>query len=225
MQRLALVAVPLIVAVLTIALVGCREFNPQSCENSANAETPPCGMPPDGPPPIDSSCKDDSGCSATPDQPVCSLAGDKGVCVQCTPDKRAKCTTTMPICTNNKCAPCTRHSDCVESNVCKPDGSCALEAEVAYVDGGGTDQMMCSKMTPCTKIERAVMTGRPIVKVSGTVTERTTLDNKNALILAERSPSRSVAPVRSRSSISRSATCRPPRPRRVSPSRRWRTCE
>ena len=178
MQRVARVVVPLVL------LAACRQYNPESCENPSNAGMPPCGMP-DGPP-VDPSCKDDSGCSTTPDLPVCKITDNVGMCVQCTPDKRATCSGTMPICTNNRCVPCTRHSDCTDSDVCKLDGSCALETEVAYVDGTtGKDQMVCSKAMPCTRIEAAVMTGRAIVKVSGTVTERTTLDSKNVLILGD----------------------------------------
>jgi hypothetical protein len=176
MQRAALV-IPLVL------LVGCREYNPESCRNPDNAGVPPCGMIPDGPP-IDLSCRDDTGCT-NPDQPVCTITNNVGVCVECTPERAAKCSAATPICTTNKCARCTRHSDCMGSNVCKPDGSCALETEVAYVDGAmGTNQMMCSKTSPCKKIEDAAMTGR-IVKVSGTVTDRTTLNNRNALILGD----------------------------------------
>ena len=178
MQRVALVVVPLVL------LVGCRERNDQFCDNDANQSLEVCGgMIPDGPP-IDVSCKADDGCTANPDQPVCKITGNTGVCVECTPEKRMKCPTMKPICTNDRCAPCTRHSDCTESNVCKPDGSCALETEVAYVDGAGADQMICSKMEPCTKIEKAAMTGR-IVKVSGTVSDPTVLNNRNPLILAD----------------------------------------
>lgn len=178
MQRLARVVVPLVL------LASCREYNPASCENPSNAGMPPCGMP--DAPPVDLSCKDDTGCATTPDLPVCTITDSIGMCVQCTPEKRAKCMTTTPICTNNRCVACTRHSDCPESNVCKLDGSCAVETEVAYVDGTtGKDQMVCSKAMPCTKIENAVMTGKPIVKVSGTVTERTTLDSKTVMILGD----------------------------------------
>jgi hypothetical protein len=177
MQRLALVVVPLL-------LFGCREYNTEWCLNADNADHPSCEMmPPDGPP-IDLSCKADTACT-NPDQPVCKITGGVGMCVQCTPEKRTKCTGTTPICTNDKCAKCTRHADC-ESNVCMPDGSCALEANVAYVDGTtGTDQSPCSRMMPCKKIEDAAMMTGKIVKVSGTFTDRTRLDGKNAMILAD----------------------------------------
>jgi hypothetical protein len=179
MQRVALVIVPLVL------LVGCREYNPASCENPANAEVSPCGMMPDGPP-IDLSCKDDTGCT-NPDQPVCKITGDVGVCVECTANKTARCADRRWVCTSDdKCEPCTRHTDCTDSNVCKPDGTCALENEVAYVDGTtGSDQNPCSKMLPCKRIEDAAMMTGKIVKVSGTLTERTKLDGRNVTILAE----------------------------------------
>jgi hypothetical protein len=143
--------------------------------------------------PTNPSCKDDTGCNATSDQPVCKIVDNVGVCVECTPEKRAMCSPAMPICTNDKCAPCTRHSDCTESNVCTPDGSCALETDVAYVDGTfGTDQLMCSKLMPCNRIDTAVLTARSIVKVSGMVTDRTTLDSRDVVILAD--PGATLAP-------------------------------
>jgi hypothetical protein len=177
MQRLALVVVPLL-------LIGCREFNPEWCLNPNNADQPSCEMMPDAPP-VDVSCKDDTGCNATPDQPVCKITGNAGVCVECTAEKASKCTDQRLVCTNDRCATCTRHADCTDSNVCRPEGTCALEPEVAYVDGAtGVDQDLCSKMMPCKTIEKAATTGR-IVKVSGTVTEHTRLDNRNALILGD----------------------------------------
>jgi hypothetical protein len=179
MQRLALVVVPVVL------LIGCREFNPESCKNPDNANMPPCGMLPVDGPPIDASCMDDTACGGG--TPVCKITPELRECVQCTPEKRAACTDPkMPICTNNKCAPCTQHADCTESKVCKLDGSCADATEVAYVDGTtGTDPADCSKATPCTKIEKAVMTGKAIVKVSGTVTNASRIDNKNATIFAD----------------------------------------
>jgi hypothetical protein len=179
MQRVALVVAPLVL------LLGCRVRNDQFCDNPANLGHPACqGIMPDGPP-IDVSCKDDTGCTANPDQPVCKITGNTGVCVECTTDKATRCTDRGLICANDKCAPCARHADCTGSDVCKPDGTCALEADVAYVNGDmGTDQTICSKSMPCSNIELAAMTGR-IVKVSGTVNDRTTLNNRNAVILAD----------------------------------------
>ena len=152
--------------------------------NPSNADHQTCEMMPEATP-IDVSCKDDTGCSATPDQPVCKITGNAGVCVECTAEKASKCTDQRLVCTNDRCATCTRHADCTDSNVCRPEGTCALETEVAYVDGAtGVDQDLCSKMMPCKTIEKAATTGR-IVKVSGTVTDPTTLNNRNAVILAD----------------------------------------
>lgn len=121
----------------------------------------------------------------TPDSPVCKITDGLGSCVQCTLDKHDRCKNPLPICgTDNKCIGCKVHGDC-GSNVCNPDGSCAMESDVAYVDGDmGTDQMTCSKMMPCTQIDKAVMTKRPIVKIAGTVKQSARLD-KSVTILAE----------------------------------------
>jgi hypothetical protein len=176
MQRLALVVVSL------VGIVGCYQANPESCELPGRAGIAPC--PPDAAPP-DPSCKNDDGCVLTPDSPVCKIAGGVGSCVQCTFDKHDKCRDTSPLCgTDNRCTGCKKHADC-DSNVCEPDGSCAMESEVAYVDGDtGTDQMICSKTMPCTQIEKAAMTMRPIVKVVGTVKQSARLD-KSVTILAD----------------------------------------
>lgn len=176
MQRLALVVVSLVV------IVGCHQDNPESCELPGNAGIAPC--PPDAAPP-DPSCKNDDGCAVTPDLPVCKITDGVGSCVQCATDKHDKCRDTSPICgTDNKCTGCKVHAEC-GSNVCKPDGSCAMESEVAYVDGDtGTDQPACSRILPCTQIEKAVMTMRTIVKVAGTVKQSARL-NKSVTLLAE----------------------------------------
>jgi hypothetical protein len=80
---------------------------------------------------------------------------------------------------------CTKHSDCAESNVCLPDGSCALSTAVAYVDGDhGVDNANCDKAHPCTKIEKAAA-AEAIVKVTGTVTGKCTLDTQTVRIFAD----------------------------------------
>jgi hypothetical protein len=77
------------------------------------------------------------------------------------------------------------HSDCTESNVCLPDGSCALSTTVAYVDGDhGVDSAVCDKAHPCTKIEKAAAAAA-IVKVTGTVMGKCTLDTQTVRIFAD----------------------------------------
>jgi hypothetical protein len=73
-----------------------------------------------------------------------------------------------------------------------PDGSCAPSSEVAYVDGTmGVDKAPCTKALPCTRIEDGVA-AKPIVKVTGTVANRCSLNNQTAKILAE--PGTKLAP-------------------------------
>jgi hypothetical protein len=66
-----------------------------------------------------------------------------------------------------------------------PDGSCALSSEVAYVNGTtGVDGAPCTQAMPCTRIEEGVAR-KPIVKVSGTVKDRCSLNGATAIILAD----------------------------------------
>jgi len=57
------------------------------------------------------------------------------------------------------------------SNTCLPDGSCADPGKIAYVSPSGTDNTECSKGNPCTKVLKALATGRPYVKFHGTTDE------------------------------------------------------
>src|SRR5690349_18070616 len=152
MQRLALVVVSLIV------LGGCHQDNPASCElpsNAGNGVCPGIDAPIDTPPPPPE-CMMNSQCT-DPGKAVCDTALNGGTCVQCTAMTATACTDKTPACINDVCAPCARHADCVVSNVCMPDGTCANASDVAYLDGGGNDQMMCTKAMPCTKIDKAAM--------------------------------------------------------------------
>lgn len=126
-------------------------------------------------------CTSDQECSPN----VCDLTGTKA-CVQCTIANPTACTATTPICgTNNACRGCTAHAEC-SSSVCLADGSCAAEANVAYVaaGGGGT----CGKADPCGTLDVALQTGRPYVKfAAGLVKDNktTTIDGKTVTILAD----------------------------------------
>jgi hypothetical protein len=61
------------------------------------------------------------------------------------------------------------HDDCA-SKVCRPDGSCADTADVAYVEpmGSGSD---CSLAAPCATLDTAAKTDRPIIKIKGTIAD------------------------------------------------------
>lgn len=64
---------------------------------------------------------------------------------------------------------CEVNDDC-DSRVCQSDGACAATTSVAYVVAGGSGTE-CTKAAPCARIEVAVGTGRPIVKIEGTVAD------------------------------------------------------
>jgi hypothetical protein len=73
------------------------------------------------------------------------------------------------------------------SNVCLPDGSCADEAQVAYVQAGGVGNT-CTKIAPCDILDVGLTTNRPFVKINtGTVADSktTTIDGKTVTIFAE----------------------------------------
>jgi len=114
--------------------------------------------------------------------PVCA---PEGKCVECTTADAHLCVDQTPVCTKNQCAACTVHTDCPESNVCLPTGACARSTDVAYVDGDrNVDSVNCTKIDPCNKIDKA-LSKKPIVKVSGTVQDRPSLNSRIGMILAD----------------------------------------
>lgn len=174
MVRFLLLMVPL------AALAACQAENSAFCADPANAGKQGCpGNPSNGGP-----CSSNSECKSA-GFPVCDTAMDGGTCVPCTIADSHVCTGMTPVCTaQDKCTACTKHADCTESNVCMPDGSCALSTDVAYVDGSKTDNAMCTKQMPCTKLDKA-LTAKQIVKVTGTVMDRVTLNGRTGTILAD----------------------------------------
>jgi Right handed beta helix region len=129
-----------------------------------------------------------------PDAQACSSEDDcngdicdQGVCVQCTATDTSRCTGNTPICSmaEKKCQPCSSHDQCTggenPSGVCTPLGSCAMVAEVAYVDSSGTDNADCSLARPCTKVSSALATDRAYVIFKGTTAENVILDAKTNL--------------------------------------------
>ena len=159
-----------VASVLLAAVGGCDHSNANYCEGKLNNDCRSDG----GVGPI-------RGCKAAPEKCVgatlvCDEVND--VCVECTTTNAAACVNVEPVCgADNSCRGCTAHSECT-SEVCLPDGSCALASDVAYVDGtGGTDatNSMCEKAAPCKTVTMAVGTPKAIVKVKGVVNEATTI--------------------------------------------------
>jgi hypothetical protein len=107
---------------------------------------------------------------------VCDLGGT-GRCVQCTQDQARACTGSTPVCgAELACRACATHADCRLSNACLPEGSCAAETDVAYVDPSGTDDTHCARSAPCRRVASALATGRPYVKFHGTLDEAVTVE-------------------------------------------------
>lgn len=95
-------------------------------------------------------CEDDDECEARdPQAPVC----DGGACRGC--ESAADCTDpSAPICDpgSGVCRGCQAHGECA-SGVCDSAAAeCIAEADVLYVEPGGTDVGDCPRATPCATI-------------------------------------------------------------------------
>lgn len=167
-----------VVSALALALSACA--NEHHCAGNPNED---CRIPvPDAA--IDGApgCTGDPDCSGT--TPVCDLADTKA-CVQCVGSDAAACVGMTPTCgSDDACHACAAHTDCA-SDACLPDGSCGRDSTVAYVDPTGTDNTMCTKAMPCTKVLKALATARPFVKLTGTTAEQVSINNQNVTVLAD----------------------------------------
>ncbi|MBA2541150.1 MAG: right-handed parallel beta-helix repeat-containing protein [Deltaproteobacteria bacterium] len=162
--------------IVAFALVaGCKETNPLFCEG--HPDDPRCTT--DG---SIVACTSNADCFAP--TPVCDAPGTM-MCVECTSDQTDACTGTSPVCGDDlACRGCAAHVECPASDACLPDGACANEADVAYVDptGGGT---ACTLASPCSEVSAALATTRAVLKLTGITNEQVTLDNRNVTILAD----------------------------------------
>jgi hypothetical protein len=129
-------------------------------------------------------CRSDQDCTGA--AAVCDVDGSK-TCVQCTATRPEACGATTPVCgADDMCRRCTAHADC-GSQVCLPDGSCAVEASVAYVAPGGSGTA-CTKTAPCGTLDDGVKRNVPNVKLAmGLVKDNktTTIDGQAVAIFAE----------------------------------------
>ena len=155
MIRIALIAV--------LALVGCKQANPESCDNP-NSPHPDCrDGGPDGPGDCDPACTGGEVCNPSNDMCVECLSP-----AQCPSQNEPLCDTSI-----NECVGCTSHDQCA-SNACLPSGACAAEQEVAYVEAGASGN--CDRLTPCGLLSAGVATGRAIVKINVTTLPVTQTD-------------------------------------------------
>ncbi|HWO23735.1 MAG TPA: right-handed parallel beta-helix repeat-containing protein [Kofleriaceae bacterium] len=162
----------LIAGLLLLLLVGCRSI-------LGIEELPP--------PPQAVACASSEDCPAP--TPVCLVAEER--CVECTAEDSASCTGATPVCApDHTCTECRAHTDCT-SQVCLPDGRCADEADVAYVDGAApTTATACTRAAPCHQLTLAlaVSPARPVIKVmAGMVVEDSSrsIFNRTVTIVAD----------------------------------------
>ena len=126
----------------------CTKANPQSC--------------------ADGLCTDQR-------YPFCDVDGTLGgesnecIAVECTPGEFAACRGDQELRCNASgnnydviecergcneptgCETCTTHEQCT-AGICKPDGVCASESEIAYVGATGSPSSQCTKDAPCTLV-------------------------------------------------------------------------
>ncbi|MEJ7598451.1 MAG: choice-of-anchor Q domain-containing protein [Kofleriaceae bacterium] len=158
---------------------GCEKTNPSYCPG-ANPNN---------------NCLDDGGgsgrCSTNAEcgapTAICDVTGTM-TCVECLPNQAAACGGATPACgDDHACRGCIAHVECASSNACLPDGSCADEAQVAYVAGGGSGTQ-CTRLTPCGTLAAGLTTMRTTIKiVTGTVkdTDTTTINGRAVTIVAD----------------------------------------
>ena len=160
-----------------LLLAACKEKNSEYCQGHPD-DVENC------PPPDAGKCTRDDQCAGG----VCDTTSS--TCVQCTTEKAAACTGTTPVCSaEHTCQGCTAHAQCTASNACLPDGSCATDTQVAYVDSAGTDNTTCTKAMPCPLVKDALSTSRPYIKIAadGAALDSSTvtIDARAVTIVAE----------------------------------------
>ncbi len=162
-----------------LGLLGCEHVNSNYCGDAPHTNCKDLvDAPIDGPP---------TGCKATPAictgaTPACDMVAD--TCVECTTTSKDLCIGVEPVCGSEKtCRGCTAHSECA-SEVCLPDGSCAVEGDVAYVDGTSGAGVTCTKNAPCKTVTLAIATPKALVKVTGAVDDRVSIGRAVKLFAA-----------------------------------------
>lgn len=159
-----------------LASTGCngllgKEPNPGYCAH------PPCAAGDGG------GCTKDTDCASPAG--VCDTTANQ--CVQCTATDHAACAGTTPVCgTDDTCRACAAHSECAADACSFADGSCVAETDVAYVDSAGTNNTACGRLSPCTSLIAGLGTGKPFVRVRGTIDEAIAFTTGRVTILADR---------------------------------------
>ncbi len=138
-----------------------------------DADAPYCVAEPDGR--CQMQCSDSSQCPGfgeSAEQVFC----EDGACAECRADVN-DCSGARPICETGRCVACTANAQCA-SGVCIEDGTCADEADVAYVSPTGAATGNCLALSPCNTITFALSLAptRPFIVIdSGTYSQNATI--------------------------------------------------
>jgi hypothetical protein len=102
-------------------------------------------------------------------------------CAPPTGTQSTQCPAAQPVCaTNGACRPCAVHSECT-LGICKTDGTCAVAAEIAFVDSGSAacsdNPHVSSLAAPYCQVQPAIEAfgGYPYIHVAGSATAYTPL--------------------------------------------------
>ncbi len=142
---------------LLVLTAGCRQLlgfeNPTVASSDGPAVDPDAAI----------TCfPDDQTCPAK--APICA----EGVCVECV-GTEGVCGGEQPVCgADLHCRACVSHDECT-SEVCLINGACADPLQVAYIEPNTLGD--CSQTNPCARVALGMQTGKPILKVTGTVTD------------------------------------------------------
>lgn len=167
----------LIVSGLLFAASGCKNSNycAGNPDNNCN-EHPADGAKQDGMEALDCTVM---GCGDS--GKVCDSATK--ACVECTVTESAACTGTAPVCKNDACTACIANADC-PSQACLGTGACEDTTMVAYVKAGGNGDCL-TPTTACGAVLTALATGRPVIRVSGTLSENIAIGSGNITLIGD----------------------------------------
>jgi hypothetical protein len=155
----------LALAALASVAAGCEKRSTKYCgmhpDDLANCEQT------DAPPPAKVMCEMDSHCSP----PHCEPKAH--VCVECLSNDHCDNDELCDVNGSYTCRGCIVEDDC-PSLTCLPNGTCADEGDVLYVDGAGDDATTCTRSQPCKTITRALTQRtetRSLIRVSGEISD------------------------------------------------------
>jgi hypothetical protein len=180
----------LALAAYVLATAGCgKQVNLEYCESALHQDDPICHNASiflDAAIDAAISCSGNpAACTGTQD-PVCDTS--QGICVQCM--LNTQCSLQLPICDlgTETCRGCAVDNECPGAGArCLPDGTCADQSELVYVDSAGPDDGDCSLGNPCNTlgkgIQTAIAAGKHLISATGQFQENVKFDNVAPLSL------------------------------------------